>query len=444
MKILFVLHGFPPHSTGGTERTVEALALAMIEAGHEVSILAGSLEVGPTDQVDECEHRGMQVLRVHRDDLYFESWWKSYHPGVSATVADVLERVNPDVVHVHHWLRLTSDVVRLARAAGIKAVVTLHDYYPATAQHTRLHDDTSIEVPAGSAWMTEQEAGEDFELHRRDFRAELGAADLILAPSEAHAAGIRDAVGEDLGTIVVSAPPMLAMPPPMTAAPVPGGSRLLTWGGLYPEKGLETLLDAMRAAGGDWSLRVMGMAHDPDYQRELTNFSAGLEVEFTGPFEAADLATVEADYAVLPTLCLESYGLVVDEAQALGLPMIVSDVPAYREHSPADATVFFPPGDAASLTMILLDPDALAKLQRPSSPSVWDAAGCAADLLGRYEAIDARPAYSPDTELERSRARALFRRAERRLWSALNVARNWRERGPGDDSVPLPPDDFLQ
>lgn len=435
MKILFALHGFPPEATGGTERTVEALARAMVAAGHEVTILCGSVEVGPTDRVDESEHGGMRILRLHRDDLYFESWWKCYHPGVSATVARVLARVDPDVVHVHHWLRLTSDIVRLARARGVKAVVTLHDYYPASAQIVRRHDDSSFEAPTGSAWMSALEAGEDFDLHRRDFRAELGAAHLLLAPSQAHADGMQAAIGNG-AALAVTAPPMLEMPAPMAVAPVPGGSRLLTWGSLYPEKGLETVLDAMRAAGGSWSLRVMGSAHDPEYHRELMNVAAGLDVEFTGSFETAELSAAAADYAVLPTLCLESYGLVVDEAQALGLPVIASDVPAYREHSQAAATVYFPPGDAASLTMMLLDPGALANLQRPGAPAVWDAAASAVDLLSRYEAIDVTTPYSPDTELERSRARALFRRAERRLWSALNAS--------VDRAVPLPPDDFLQ
>jgi glycosyltransferase involved in cell wall biosynthesis len=435
MKILFALHGFPPEVTGGTERTVEALAQAMVAAGHEVTILCGSLGVGPTDRVDELDHQGLRILRLHRDDLYFESWWKCYHPGVSATIAEVLAQVAPDVVHVHHWLRLSSDIVRLARAAGAKTVVTMHDYYPVLAQVVRRHDDEGIAAPAESSWMTSAEAAEDFALHRRDFEAEIAAAHLVLAPSQAHADGVQTLAGADFGAIGVTAPPMLDLPQRLAVDPKPAGSRLLTWGSLYPDKGLETLLDAMRAADGDWSLRVMGDAHDPEYRRELMNFAAGLEIEFTGSFETADLSTAEADYAVLPTLCLESYGLVVDEAQALGLPMIMSDVPAYREHSQEASTAFFPPGDAATLTMMLLDPAALVSLQRPTPPAVPNAAEAAADLLGRYEGLDTSPPYVPDLAVERARARALFRRAERRLWSALNA--------PGDQ-VPLPPDEFLQ
>ncbi len=437
MKILFALHGFGPEVTGGTERTVEALAQAMVSAGHQVTILCGSLEVASTERVDEFEHQGLRVLRLHRDDLYFESWWKCYHPGVSATIAAVLARESPDVVHVHHWLRLSSDIVRLARASGAKAVVTLHDYYPFLAQVVRRHDDQGIATPVAAAWMTAVEADEDLALHRRDFGAELAAAGLRLVPSRAHADGLRSVATQDLGELAVSPPPLLSLPQRRPDSATPRGTSLLTWGSIYPDKGLETLLDAMRAAGGRWSLQVLGDAHDPDYRRELMNFAAGLEVEFTGAFDTAALtaAAATADYAVLPTLCLESYGLVVDEALALGLPMIASDVPAYREHADDAATAFFPPGDAASLTMMLLDPDALASLQVPAVPAVADPGAAAAELLSRYAALAPPEPYRADADGERARARGLFRRAERRLWSALNA--------PGDQ-VNRPPDEFLR
>ena len=55
MKILFVLHGCPPQTQGGTERAVEALAGAMQSAGHEVVVVAGSLDVARAGSVTEEE-----------------------------------------------------------------------------------------------------------------------------------------------------------------------------------------------------------------------------------------------------------------------------------------------------------------------------------------------------------------------------------------------------
>ena len=118
MKILHVAHGFPPETLGGTERGVESLARAMQQKGHDVAVVAGSLQQAPTERVDREDYDGLPVLRMHRDDLYFESWFKCYAPGVSAAFEMLLAEQRADVVHVHHWIRLTSDLVRLAKAAA--------------------------------------------------------------------------------------------------------------------------------------------------------------------------------------------------------------------------------------------------------------------------------------------------------------------------------------
>ncbi len=386
MNIFLVLHGFPPELTGGTERTVEALAAAMLAAGHQVTVISGTLEVGSPDRVVETLHHGIRVLRIHRDDLDFESWFKCYHPGVSRTLRRIFLTERPDVVHIHHWLRLTSDIGRLARQAGARVVITAHDFFTALAKPTRRAGETEVLAPAAVEWMSDLEAQEHFEMHRRDFYAE----------------------------------------------PQPGGKRLVTWGSLYAEKGLEVLLAALRAAGGGWHLTVLGQAHEPAYREQLEAAAVGLAVDFRGAYTEAELAAIHADYAVLPSICDESYGLVVDEAHALGLPILASDLPAYREHSQAAACHFVPPGDVAAWTELLTQGgEVLAGLKRPDPPELTTPVAAAMQFLGLYEAV-VQGDWEPDPVLELDRTRLLFRRAERRLFSVKAVG-----------GVVLPPDEFL-
>src|SRR5690606_18788660 len=107
MNVLHVVHGFPPETSGGTERTVEALARAMQRLGCTVTVAAGSLRLGNPGEPTREDHDGLPVLRLHRDDLWFESWFKTFSPPLSEGFARLLARLQPDVVHVHHWLRLT-------------------------------------------------------------------------------------------------------------------------------------------------------------------------------------------------------------------------------------------------------------------------------------------------------------------------------------------------
>ena len=110
MRILHVVHQFPPETRGGLEGYVHDLAAAQKNAGHEVFVISGSME--PRSEVGcESDPAGeFTVERIHRSDLYFDSWDKGYCPEVGLVLRDRLEELRPDVLHLHHWIRLTSDI----------------------------------------------------------------------------------------------------------------------------------------------------------------------------------------------------------------------------------------------------------------------------------------------------------------------------------------------
>lgn len=367
MKILFVLHQFGGAASGGTERVVAQLATALVAAGHAVTIVAGSLERAPCMRVDRETVDGLTVLRLHRDDLHFESWWKAWSPGVSATFARLLDELAPDVVHVHHWLRTTTDFVRQARARGVVTAVTLHDHFAMLASPVRPFRLDVARPPGLPSGLDPEAARAAFEFHRDDLADEVTAADLVYAPSRAHADSVRSLAPRALGEILVLPPPVGALPPPAPRA-AGRGRRLVLFGALYEAKGPHVLLQALRLAaerGQVWELEVFGAESTGEYGAHLRTLAAGLPVRFRGAFRFEDLAAASADYAVVPALTHESYGLVVDEACALGLPMLLSDLPAFRERAPAASTAFFAPGDVEALAALLGAPERLAALVHP-------------------------------------------------------------------------------
>lgn len=436
MKILHVLHGFAPEFTGGTERTVEAIARSMQQSGHEVLIVCGSLEAGLPHEPTEIDHDGLRVIRLHRDDLYHDSWDKAFAPETSLAFRKLLLRERPDVVHVHHWIRLTSNLCRTAKQLQVPVVaVTAHDYWTQQASPVRGARDEAPVPPVAPAWMSPDELREAFVFHRDDLGDELRAADIRFAPCESHGQGIQSFAPDEVGDFEIATPPLLEVPPRRPESDEPRGKRLIYWGSIYPEKGLEVVFDALFSIQSGWSLEVYGTAHEPEYDSFLRQRAEGMPVRFHGAFTPTDLASAEGDYAVLPSTCHESYGLVLDEARALGLPTIASDLPGYREHADAEATVFFWPGDAGDLAMILVDEARLQSLPRPSPPSLQNAARAAESLLDHYERSRTEGGASiasPRRVDPMRRARHQFRTAERRLWSAL-------QHGPE-----LPPSDFIR
>ncbi|MCA8942278.1 MAG: glycosyltransferase, partial [Planctomycetes bacterium] len=380
MKVWHVVHGFAPELTGGTERTVEALARAMAADGHAVTVVCGSIEPASSTRVDEFDVDGLRVLRLHREDLFYESWYKTWSPLVGATFDELLAREAPDVVHVHHWIRLTSDLARRAREAGAVVAVTGHDFFSTFASPVRRFGDDTPTLPETDDFLGATERANAFADHRDDFADEFAAAHLRYAPCASHAAGLQSTASAELGPIRTSAPPLLQVPARLPEPPK-RGKRLVTWGSLYPEKGLDLVLDAMFSVGGGWTLDVFGAAHDPAYRDRLEARAKDMPVVLHGAFSPEDLATIEADYAVLPSMCHESYGLTLDEAQCLGLPVIAADLPSYREHAAPDSTAFFAPCDPGDLAMLLLDEARLEQLTRPEPPAICTPIDAARALL---------------------------------------------------------------
>ena len=114
-------------------------------------------------------------------------------------------------------------------------------------------------------------------------------------------------------------------------------------------------------------------------------------VRFCGPFGRDRLAEVYSgiDVLVVPSIWDENSPLVVHEAFAAGVPVIVSDVPGLTEAVTGGVDgLVFPPGDPAALgnamRRISGEPELLDALRAGIRP-VRSAAAAAADLVDVYE-----------------------------------------------------------
>ncbi|GGI48500.1 glycosyltransferase involved in cell wall biosynthesis [Agromyces flavus] len=165
----------------------------------------------------------------------------------------------------------------------------------------------------------------------------------------------------------LAAPDRIAVARPGTD-PVPAapgsetGARLLTVGAVAPHKGQDVLVDALAGMTDlpDWTCWVVGsLDADPDFAlqtREAIRSAALAErVALTGVLSGPLLedAYRSADLVVAPSRS-ESYGMVVAEALARGIPVVAScvgGVPEAIAGSPAGVLV--PSGDPGALRAVL-------------------------------------------------------------------------------------------
>ena len=157
--------------------------------------------------------------------------------------------------------------------------------------------------------------------------------------------------------------------PGVDAAPVsPGtttGGALLCVAAVIPGKGHDVLLDALATMTDlSWECLCVGsMERDPAFaetlKRRLLDDGLGNRVRFTGPRIRADLerSYLSADLLLLPSRA-ETYGMVVTEALARGLPVVAAEVGGVAEALGYGAGgirpgLLVPPDDPAGLAAAL-------------------------------------------------------------------------------------------
>ena len=146
MRVLVVSHRFPPRSSAGTEVYALEAAQRVAARGHEVHVLAAWKEVSlPHGARLERVHAGLPVVEFV-DNLYddnFRSTWE--RPALDARLGAELDRVRPDVVHVHHLMYLSTGFLEECHRRGLPIVMTLHDAWLGCARFGQLrHADGSL------------------------------------------------------------------------------------------------------------------------------------------------------------------------------------------------------------------------------------------------------------------------------------------------------------
>jgi glycosyltransferase involved in cell wall biosynthesis len=329
-------------------------------------------------------HLGLPVIEVVNNWAWV-SFAETYRsPLVSGRIAQVLQAVQPDIIHVHNLLNLSFDLPAVARAHGIPVVATLHDYTlvcPSGGQRIHRADEhlcnvidtercvrcfresslyahisfgrlaaatraprllkraavaMSRRVPGLAGRLvhaarrapvlpiTEQDMDERLAAAQRVF----DEVDLFVAPSPSIAAefqrlGIKPAKIRisDYGFV-----PLLRSAGPGDHHGPPGRLRIGYVGTLVWHKGVHVLLDAVRGLPPSaFELKIFGSPDVfPEYAADLRAQAAGLPVLFMGSFDRERIADVYAQFDVLvvPSLWLENSPLVIHEAFMAGLPVV--------------------------------------------------------------------------------------------------------------------------
>ena len=362
MKVCFLTANHPPEAWGGTEQVVIALARELRARGVDIVVISGS----------DVPHAGVDVRQelhdgvvVHRLSKLPDEWDRQgfTRPRLLALVRALLQQERPDVLHVHSTASLGAGITEIARQLGLPVVMTFHDLWVTCARYFRVPvggvscptgvDRTpcttciACDVGMPADWVTRALAERD-----RLLRAEVALAAACTAPSATAAQFVRECLPYD-GVIEVVPHGLLRPVPSAHRTAAPGPAELLrvgTFGGLVPEKGIHELVDA--CVGLPVALHLSGQVYDAALVEHVQRREReGLRVVLRDRYTPADRHPArDLHLAVFPSKCQETYGLVVDEALAHGVPTVVSDAGALRERASTPGVVVTP---IAQLALVL-------------------------------------------------------------------------------------------
>jgi len=379
MKIVYVVHEFPPDDIGGTGVAVLQVAKNMLAEGHEVWLLAPQQwddDNLPSLGFFDEKVDGLSVRRLIFNPALSPNpiLYEYYNPILSVYAKHFLREICPDIIHIYHLLYLSSSIIDAAKELRIPVILTLVDFWLFCPKWNRLKSDGSL-CGEDSSWkdciyclkegnnfydrisaafdetvmkfcVQEGILNNRFKnglLNNRQtfplfiaaaarspfLKSQLEKVDKILCPSSFLGKVYLNKGYFQNGFTVLShgiiCAPMLSSRKGQISSITFG-----YFGGGSKHKGAHVLLEAFRQIkSSNVNLKLYGNFPDTEYARNLHRITKRDErIDFMGHYEHAELTKVlvDIDILVMPSICYENYPLAILEAFANGVPVIATDI----------------------------------------------------------------------------------------------------------------------
>ena len=321
LRILSVNLFFAPRSFGGATIVAEEMARRLNDRDDtEVLVFTSHNFPAPQYTLKRYVARGLHVIGIampptQDDILNFDD------PEMARRFADVLEAVDPDIVHLHAIQHFGAGIPRACQRAGVPYVITVHDAWWLCARQFMVRADntycyqTTIDLKVCERCMPSTHHLQS----RMDIlkQAMLGAAK-VLSPSASHGAlyALNGVPPEKL-TINRNG---IRLPSRQRILRQPGPIRFGYVGGNDPLKGMKIIESAFRSLDrNDWELVIVDNTLNLGFSNFKPRRWAMRGIVRVVPAYSQD--TMDAffqgiDVLLFPSQWKECFGLTVREALA--------------------------------------------------------------------------------------------------------------------------------
>lgn len=365
MKILKVIHGYPMRYNAGSEVYSQTLCHGLAARGHEVHVFTREEDSFAPDfalrrEVDSDDPRvQLHVVNNPRSrDRY-------RYVGIDQRFAEVLDRVQPEVVHVGHLNHLSTSLLIEAAAREIPIVYTLHDYWVMCprGQFMQMHPADPDNLWAACDGQEDRKCAErcyaryfsgtpdelesdvahwtDWVSRRmRHLRQMAELVDLFIAPARYLQRRYHDEFGLPESKLVYLDYGFDLSRLRNRQRDAGEGFTFGYIGTHIPAKGIHHLIEAFGRVRGDSRLRIWGRPRGQDTDA-LKALAARLpegraaRVEWLEEYRNQEIVRDvfnRVDAIVVPSIWVENSPLVIHEALQARVPVITADVGGMAEY----------------------------------------------------------------------------------------------------------------
>ena len=363
MRILKVIHGYPPCYNAGSEVYSQTLCNELCKK-HEVHVFTREENLFTADgglrQKADSLNRDIRlhIVNAARVNINY------CNPVIDQAFADTLAKVNPDIVHIGHLNHLSLGIVPMAAKQNIPVVFTLHDFwlmclrgqfiqYSAAGKEEvwplcdgqedskcadrclkRFYSGAKLEAQKDADYWTQWVTQRMAEVHRV---TEL--IDIFIAPSRHLARRFHDQFGLPTEKTVLLDYGFERQRLQGRHRP-PGEPFTFGYIGTHiAGKGIHHLLEAfglLMKTHSDCRLRIWGRETvNTAHLKTMPAAAVRQNIEWVGEYQNPDIVQSvfnRVDAIVVPSIWEENSPLVIHEAQQARVPVIASNMGGMAEY----------------------------------------------------------------------------------------------------------------
>lgn len=356
MRILKVIHGYPPTYNAGSEVYSQSICETLAKE-HQIHVFTREQNEYQLDFKTRQENRNgvpVTIINLAREKDGYE------HPQVNAAFERLLLRFRADVIHIGHLNHLSLGIVKIAKAHATPILFTLHDFWLMCPRgqflqrnfdgthlyqicdkqenkkcaincykmlHTCHPKDAAIDIAYWTSWVARRMAA----IHEI-----IPLIDLFIAPSKY----LMQRFIDDFGLPATQIKYLdYGFPLHYLKAVTKMEKRPFTFayiGTHIPAKGINLLINAFKKIKTPSRLIIWGRSLGQNtVSLQKMSLDSPNPIVFKQEYENANIVQEvfeHSDAIVVPSIWAENAPLVIHEAQACHIPVITADFGGMKEY----------------------------------------------------------------------------------------------------------------